>query len=466
MRRMWSRRTTRARDISTALAVVVLALVLTGLVLPLSRTHGTFGPGTVSVGLQVARHGNTVLDVPPLGRVRVDSHRSPLELQARVETIDIPAATELAREGTPVLDESHRQQLVGLVRWLALRAIALGLAAGVAAGLIVRGRGWPHVALGAASAVTAVGLLLGLTWWSYSVESFRSPVFEGALSRAPEALDALEREYQSLEGLRDRVNILAAQITTLSAQAADPHSVAPSGDDVRILHISDVHLNPLGLEIASSLADRFDVDAILDTGDLTSFGVPYEAEIGRLISRMPAPYYLVPGNHDSPRLRERLSRVRNLTIVDRTVVSIRGVEVLGVPDPATTVAPDEDGVTGEEARAARLDVADDVATLTRDLSPDVLAVAGLQLADMAEGYVPLVVSGDVHERTSEQRGDTLLLTVGTTGAGGLGRFTQNTGRPYAAQVLRFVDGRLVALDYIEVGGLDGGFSIDRVVYQQ
>lgn len=454
----------RRREVATVVGVMALALGLTAVLLPLARTQGDVGPGTVSVGLALVRNGDTVLDVPPLGRVRVDSHISPLEVQARVEAIDIPAATRLASAGVPRLDDRRRDELLDLVARLALRAVVVAIAAGVAAGLIVRGRGWRHVVLGAGTSLIAVVVVLGATWWSYSIESFRSPEFEGALSRAPEALDALEREYESLEGLRDRVDILAAQITTLSAQAADPTSVAPDRDDVRILHISDVHLNPLGLEIASSLAKRFDVDAILDTGDLTSFGLPYESEIGRLIARMPAPYYFVPGNHDSPRNRRRLADVPNLTLLDRTTVDVRGVEILGIPDPATTVAPDEDGVTGDEARAARLDEADDVAALVRARTPDVLAVAGLQLAEASVGEVPLVVSGDVHERTSEERDGTLLLTVGTTGAGGLGRFTQDTGRPYAAEVLRFVDGRLVALDYITVGSLDGAFSVDRVVY--
>ncbi len=72
-------------------------------------------------------------------------------------------------------------------------------------------------------------------------------------------------------------------------------------DDVSILHVSDIHLNPLGVEIVRQLATQFQVDAVLDTGDLTSFGSPVEARIGDLIAGIPVPYYLAPGNHDSPR---------------------------------------------------------------------------------------------------------------------------------------------------------------------
>ena len=38
---------------------------------------------------------------------------------------------------------------------------------------------------------------------------------------------------------------------------------------------------------------------VIDTGDLTSFGYSQEASIGSMVSRLPVPYYFVPGNHDS-----------------------------------------------------------------------------------------------------------------------------------------------------------------------
>ena len=52
--------------------------------------------------------------------------------------------------------------------------------------------------------------------------------------------------------LASQINELS-QVATGPLPAADPH-------EVRILHISDVHLNPLGLEIARNLADTFAVD--------------------------------------------------------------------------------------------------------------------------------------------------------------------------------------------------------------
>jgi hypothetical protein len=96
--------------------------------------------------------------------------------------------------------------------------------------------------------------------------------------------------------------------------------------------------------------------------------------------------------------------------------------------------------------------------------PDVLAVAGLAMADQSVGQVPLVICGDVHERTEHEKDGTRLLTVGSTGATGLGSFTVEEGRPYEAEVLHFVGRRLATLDYVTVKGPSGAFTVDRVVY--
>src|SRR4029079_2433108 len=143
-----------------------------------------------------------------------------------------------------------------------------------------------------------------------------------------------------------------------------------------------------------------------------------------------------------------LAKTKNLTLIDGEVVDVAGVQVLGFPDPAFTVAPDEGGVPGERAREDRLAEAPEIADVVRRTHPDVLAVAGLQQAADSGGLVPLAISGDSHRRTSKEVDGTLMLTVGSTGAGGLGSFTVDTGKAYEAEVLHFVDGKLRILDYV------------------
>jgi predicted phosphodiesterase len=430
--------------------------------LRLVEAEGSVGPGTVRLTANWRSGGDTVLAVPPLGRVVVDTHDTPIRVRAQVSSLDLNRLQDLAGSAEPFaqLQRDARLNLAPLVRELAWKSLVFAALAGLVVGALLPGRRGLGAAAGGLGGLLAVGGLLALTGHQFDTAAFGRPQFEGALERAPALLDAVEREIGDLAGVRDRVAYLSAQLEELLTVAAHPEGDALE-EDVAILHVSDVHLNPLGLELARSLAEQFDVDAIVDTGDLTSFGLPVEQRIGELVSEMPVPYYLVPGNHDSFANRKALDEYPNMTVVDGEVVTIGGVRILGFADPLYTT---EGGAPYERAREERARQADDVAAAVRRERPDVLAVAGLDQAVSSAGMVPLVISGDVHERSAAEEDGTLMLTVGSTGATGLGSFTVDTGRSYEAEILRFTKGVLVALDYVTLDGVTGSFTVNRVRY--
>jgi hypothetical protein len=180
-----------------------------------------------------------------------------------------------------------------------------------------------------------------------------------------------------------------------------------------------------------------------------------------LVSKLGVPYNFVPGNHDSFDNRATLARYADVTVLDGRVVDIAGVRVAGFADPNFTVGGHPTYAENIQAREAE---APSVAALVARDRPDMLAVAGLQLAEASAGQVPLVISGDILERSSQERDGTLMLTVGSTGATGLGSFTEDKDRPYEAEVLHLRNGKLVALDYVTMTGFDGDFSLQRTVY--
>ena len=436
------------------------------LVMPFVHTGGKVGPARLDVVVRPSLGGDTVIGVPPFGRVLVDSHAAPAELRATIEELDVPALQRLAAKDDIEADlrSSAEGDVAALVRRAAIRLVVVAAMAGAAVGLLLGHRRraltirTTAAATGGALALT-VGTL-GLVWAGYRVDAFEEPRYTGALERAPAVVDAVRREFGDLSDMRGRLKVLASQISELTQVATGPLPAADPSE-VRLLHISDVHLNPLGLEVARNLAETFAVDAVIDTGDLTSFGIVGESRIAGLIESFDTPYYLVPGNHDSEENRVALARFANLTVLDGDVVDIAGVRILGVADPGYTT---EGGVSREAAVGLRNEHADEVADLVRRRRPDVLAVAGLSLADDSLGDVPLVISGDIHERSESEAEGTRLLTVGSTGATGLGSFTVEEDRPYEAEILHLVDGRLVSLDYVTVKGEGGAFTVDRVVY--
>lgn len=423
---------------------------------------GDVGPGRVSLHAGWDGSGTTTIEVPPLGSVVFATHDIPLGVIARVEAVD-PVAVQRLADSPGTLERVQADassDLRSLTITLLWRSLLVATIAGVLAGALLFRRRWLYPVVGGVAGAVLIGGLFAGVWLGFSPDAFAKPKFEGALQEAPSVLAAVEKEWGNLQGVRDRMQILAGHVTELFALAAGPGSGTGTDAEVRILHVSDIHSNVIGLELTRNLASSFEVDAILDTGDLTSFGFPLESKIGELISHMSAPYYLVPGNHDTMQNRAALDLYPGLTVVDGAVIDIRGVRVLGVADPAVT-ANGED--TDAEANAKRDNQAPKIASLVRQLQPDVLAVSTLRQAADAVGQVPLVVGGNTHRRSERIQGTTTLLTVGSTGATGIGSLTVETTLPYEAEILHFRKGRLVTLDYVVLQGVSGSYTITRNV---
>ena len=448
----------RAAPVIAVVAVSAAAAVLTlGLV---SRVRGEVGPGTVSVRGRWHAGGHTEIELPPLGAVRADSHWAPVAIEAQVERLDVDRVqTLLAAESfTDKLQRDVEDDISDLARRFAVRSIAVAGAVGaVAAAVLPHRRRWWHLVLGGAAGSLAVGGLLGAAWRDYDAEAFLEPRFEGPIEYAPEVVTAVRRHVDGFGQLRDRVEILGDQVQRLYATATEGPTPA-SAAEVRIVHVSDIHSNPLGVEITRQLVTQFEAHAVIDTGDITSFGLPVESRIADLVADVGAPYLFVPGNHDSDANRAALAGAANVRLLDGDLVDVRGVRILGVGDPTFTA---DNRMSTDEANEVKRTQARVVAALTRRADPDIVAVHDVRSAGRVPGLAPLVLAGHTHHRSHETVDGTTFLTVGSTGATGLGSFTIDTSAPYEAQVLRFVDGRLVAYDYVTLRGIGGSFTIER-----
>jgi Icc-related predicted phosphoesterase len=443
------------------LLVAVVAAVGALAALPLfPRVRHDLGPVSVTAESKFGT-GRTIFVAPPLGTVSADTHSSPLEVRVALSSVDVGALEDRFQQGGVPDDviAAVEDDLRGLTIRLVIQILVGGAVVGllVAAVLPQRRIGFFLWALG--GAVFAAGVLLASTFAAFDETAFEEPTFTGALTRAPEVLDALERGPESFEAIGSRYEVLAVRVSELLSLTTDPTG-SGRDFDAAILHVSDVHSNPLGLEVVKRLAGAFSVDAVVDTGDLTSFGEPLETSVVRTLRDLDTPYYFVPGNHDSPANRVALDASSSLTLLDREVASIGGVDVLGWADPTFTA---DNETSTEEGNEARLEQAEEVADEVSALSPDVLAVHDARLAEEAVGDVRLVLAGHTHERDSEEREGTLVLTVGSTGATGLGSFLVETDLPYEAEVVYFRDEAPAAVDYVRFFGLGEEFEIDREV---
>ena len=435
--------------------IVGVTLVVTPLI-PASQQQ--VGPGVVALSVGPSTSGQTELSFPPLGRVRAHTHPAPVRVTAELRELDVrPVIASGGRLDVDTIEREVRDDLpqavlAAAVRLLVLSAVIGGLAAAVLpgrrAGLILGGGGL-------ALATMAVVLLSALP--GYDAGRFEEPTYDGTLALGGPLLQAVTAGTAS--GVDARVDVLSQRLADLYS-ASITSDIAGSGGDVSILHVSDIHLNPIGVNLARNLAESFAVDAIIDTGDTTSFGLPLEEPFSDLFDDFGVPYYFVAGNHDSPANRRAISAAEGVTSIDRRVVDVGGVRILGFDDPVVTTTR----IVPPEQRRETMEAAEpELRQLTREEQPDVVAIHNPAMASAVAGEVPLVIAGHLHRSLLTAEDGTLVSVVGSSGATGLGALTVESDEPYVAQVLRFDDGELVAIDTVELTGIRGDFVVRRTL---
>lgn len=474
-----ARAVTWGRAAAPWVLIVVIAGVLALGVAPKTSSSGRVLFGDVTV-TGTGAGGNTRLNVPPVGSLDARTHDGPVGVRVRLDAVDI---NQLKATGNKDLQEARLIQQVedGISRvsrtWF-LQTLGLAGLLGLVTALAVSALLTPKRKRGLLARV-AVGIIAGCLFWtaagavawnSYDANAFSRPTYTGALRYAPEVLAASGGSYKGLTTVRDKTTIVADRLGAL-AQISGTNGHAASDGDVVLLHVSDIHLNPLGLEFARRIADQFRVDAIVDTGDFTSYGItPLEGQFAALINKKP-PYYLSPGNHDSQAAIAAVVGTRRVTVVNNSVVDVKGLTIGGLSDP--TFTPANNPPSKDSLAAAYNKQLPEITAFYKDRLPDVLMLHNPSQSKAVLGEPVTVLSGHIHKERYEISGKTRLAVAGTAGAGGLGSFSQTSPGIYQAEILRFRKDsagtfQLWAVDRVTVdedalrGTGPGRYSINRI----
>ncbi|MGW5235316.1 metallophosphoesterase family protein [Streptomyces nodosus] len=440
------------------MAAVVLLGAWLGL-LAVGNVRVPVGPMDTTMALRPSLTGGTKINVSPLGDLRLNSHEAPVRLDVTVDQLDPVRAQALVDHPERIsgLQQEIAHDVAHGTLDLAVRscvAVVLG-ATGLALAVYRR----PRRALAAGGlALALLAVSGGTAYATWNPKSVLEPKFSGLLSSAPSLVGNARNIVTEFDVYQKELARLVTNVTKLYDVTSTLPAYEPDPTTIRVLHVSDIHLNPASWKIIASLVEQYRIDVIVDSGDTMDHGTAAENGFLDPIADLGAPYVWVRGNHDSRTTQRHLERMKNVHVLDDgRAVTIAGLRFAGTGDPQFTpdrsVAPGGD--RAEELAGARL------AAALRDQkaagTPVDIAIAHEPVAAReTDGEVPLVLAGHVHHEATEiMKYGTRLRIEGSTGGSGLRAVERPDPDPIETSVL-YLDRdtrRLQAWDEIRLGGL-------------
>ncbi|WP_338684234.1 metallophosphoesterase [Streptomyces acidiscabies] len=436
-----------------AMVTVVVAGAWLGL-LTVGDVRTSVGPMDTTMTLRPSLTGGTKINVSPLGALSFATHTAPVRLDVNVDQLDPVRSQALVDhpERLSGLQEEVARDASHGARDLAVRSCAAVVTGATALGLTVYRRPRKALLAGglALSLLAASGVTAYATW---KPESVLEPRYSGLLSSAPSLVGNARSIVTDFDVYQRELARLVTNVTKLYDVTSTLPAYQPDPTTVRVLHVSDIHLNPASWKIVASLVEQYDVDVIVDSGDTMDHGSAAENPFLDPIADLGAPYVWVRGNHDSLVTQRYLAGLRGVHVLDEgRAVTLAGLRFAGMGDPQFTPdrsAAREKGV--QEAAGRQL-----AGALRLGPPADVAVVHEPSAAREVDGTVPLVLAGHLHHRETEvMKKGTRLRVEGSTGGSGLRAVEGKHPDPIEASILYFDrdSRRLQAWDEIRLGGL-------------
>ncbi|MFG1602544.1 metallophosphoesterase [Actinoplanes sp. NPDC049265] len=468
--------------LGATIAVVSLIGTVVGTLL-LAHSEVAVGPFRAEMSVSPSFSGGTEVDIPPLGSLHLDSHAGPIHLKVNLGSLDqqrtealIDDPTAISAAGQSAVDDVAR----GVVK-LALRALGASVVTSLLLAALVfrssRRMAWSGML---SLAVTAGSM--GLAAGTLRPDSISEPRYEGLLVNAPAVVGDARRIADNYGRYADQLAQIVSNVSRIYATVSSLPVYEPDATSTRILHVSDLHLNPASWDIIRTVVKQFDIDAVVDTGDIVDWGSSQEDAYVSEIPSVGVPYIYTRGNHDSVATEAAVRRQTNARVLDNTTTTVKGLTIAGIGDPEFT--PDKSNEPAPEAGNADGSMPSPLVLAGSQLAVtvgaehgrvDVAMVHDPAMAPPLSGTVPLVLAGHLHQRrvsilpkpdvppagsaspapdgASDDIMATRLMVEGSTGGAGLRGLEKEEPTPIQMSVLYFDEQhQLKAYDDIELGG--------------
>lgn len=416
------------------------------------------GPVQAQLSIRPWPTGDTVVHIAPLGDVTFDTHDGPLRVQASVERIRPQAARRIVQHPQSLTGLGNRvvDDLRGAVIRLVVKATVSAVAGAALFALVVYRRRWWLVG-GSAGAALAVVIASGIVGYAtFNPKSIEEPRYTGLLASAPRVVGSVEHLTKNFSQYRKELARLVTNVSQIYGVTSKLTVYEPKRDTIRVMHVSDLHLNPAAWNVMHSVAQQFKVNVIIDTGDLVDNGTSVENKFVRAISSFDVPYVYVRGNHDSRSTQKAVASEPNAVVLNGTVKEAAGLRIFGAGDPRFTPGKLTHNAKRKDQveQAAGLQLAERLRAANKPA--DIVAFHEPVEARTLDGYAPLLLAGHMHSRSTEVLSHgSRLMVEGSTGGAGMRALDGKYPTPIELSVL-YLDKqthRLQAWDSIKVGGL-------------
>ncbi len=426
---------------------------------------------TVKVALAPSKTGVTELHFPPFGVITARTHQGPVNLRLTLEQIDSDFLKDQLTNTADSKDLLLRLQkgIQESVYFFALRQFVLALIIALFVIMVIWRTSFKTALLHALLSL----LLLSVPVWyaisTYDPHAFNEPQYKGVLSMAPSVMEFVSNSLTDLHAVKENTDKIVTNFRKLFINADKMMVMADAQEQsniVKVLLVSDLHSNPVGVEFIKSTAERFQVDFMINAGDLTDFGTATEFEAIKELQEIKIPQLFVAGNHDSPEIINIMKKINNCTVLNGQMVTISGIKVTGFADPLA----DTTAVQFENSEERQQIMADEALRISAALEeqdrPDILVVHNHSLGTTMMPLTGVTVSGHNHQLQVKQQQGSVFINPGTVGAAGLRGLYSEEGKAYSAVIAYLIpDTGLVAMDLINYEPASNQFSLQRKVVQ-
>lgn len=407
--------------------------------------------------------GKTSVNLPPFGEILAKTHLHPFLLKVNLERISTPGLKDIAENAnnkTDLISTFEKSFQEAVKSWI-VRMLVIGAAAG-AFSTMLRGRfDYRKVIFGGLIGLITIGAFQFSMIRSYDYLAFKQPKFKGMLSAAPWLMNAFQKKLDSFGTYKKQVRYMAKNVSTFQDKI-DKWSMLQldSPEITKVLFISDMHNNPAGLDLAGKTIKDFNIDFVIDAGDITDYGTELETQTLDKIKQFEIPYLFVSGNHDSEVVKNALAGIENVKILDNKLILQNGMGVYGVEDPGANSGTI---TTLENEEAEKFDKILYGAVKNLPQKPDVMVVHNPDYAKKASKTVKVTLSGHTHKENIEINGDKAIINAGSVGGAGIRGISGENQMPFSYKILYFDKNKLVAVDSISFLSVNQEFNLQRNV---